>query len=185
LLIVPTHGYQLGAAGNLSRQIIHVEGAIVVVYFGHANRDATFLESYPGGVVGGVIEASDYDLISWIQFAADRPADGKGQRGHICAEDDFLRITGKKISHGDPGAEKHRVGPLASGKEAVCVGIAGAQVIRDRVDDALRNLGSAWSVEEHRGVPMDGLREGGKLSADPVRIECAGGVAGVSNGDVF
>src|ERR1700677_3787091 len=99
-----THRYQLGATGYLSRQIIHVEGAIVVVYFGYANRDATFLESYPGGVVGAVIETSDYDLISWIQFPSNRSADGKGQRGHICTEDHLLRIAGKKISHGDTGA---------------------------------------------------------------------------------
>ncbi len=33
-----THGYQLGAAGDLSRQIIHVESAVLVMNFGHANR---------------------------------------------------------------------------------------------------------------------------------------------------
>ncbi len=114
-----------------------------------------------------MIQASDYDLISRIQFAADRPADGKGQRGHICAEDHLFRIAGKKVRHGGTGADKHGVGTLAGGKDAVCVGIAGAQIIGDCVDDALRNLRPAWSIEKNSGMSVDGLRQRRKLGADP------------------
>ena len=66
-----THGYELGAAGDLSREIIHVEGAVLIVNLGDTDGDSAFLQSYPWRKIGSVIEASDYDLISRIQFATD------------------------------------------------------------------------------------------------------------------
>ncbi len=39
------NGHQPGAAGDFPRQVMHVQGAVPIMNFGHAYRDASFLES--------------------------------------------------------------------------------------------------------------------------------------------
>ena len=152
------NGYQPGAAGDFPRQVMHVQGAIPIMNFGHPYRDASFLQSQPGRIIGIMIKTSHYDLISGIEFTANRPAHGKGERGHVRAEDDLSRIAGKKVRHGATSAGKHRVGTLAGRKGAVGVGIAAAQIIRDGVDHGLGNLRPARAIEKNDRMIVDGLR---------------------------
>ena len=132
-----------------------------------------------------MVEARDDDLIAWLQLAADRPADGKGQRGHVGAEDNLFRLAGEKIRHGETSAGKHGIGTLAGGKEAVRVGVAGAQIVRDCVDDFLRDLGSTGAVKIDHGVAMNGLRQRRKLRADPADVEGIGILVLGREGELF
>ena len=64
----------------------------------HPDGNASFLQSQPGGIIRVVIKTSHHDLISGIEFTANRPAHGKGERGHVRTEHDFFRIAGKKFA---------------------------------------------------------------------------------------
>ena len=82
-----------------------------------------------------------------------------------------MRIAAKKVRHGAAGGGDDGVGTLAGSKGAVGVGIAAAQIIRDGVDDALRNLRPARPIEKDHGFSVEGLRQGRKLGADPGQIK--------------
>ncbi len=178
------NGYQLGPAGDFSRQVVHVQGAIPIMDLGHPDGDASFFQGQPGGVIGIVIETSHYDLIPGIEFTADRPAHGKGERGHVRTENYLFRMAAKKVRHGAASAGKHRVGTLAGSKGAVGVGIAASQIIGDSVDHGLWNLRPPGAIEKNHGMVVDGLRERRKLGADPGQIHQVGKLVSGCKGEV-
>ena len=55
------------------------------------------------------------------------------------------------------------------------VGIVVRQIVRDRVDDALRDLRSAGAVEKDGGMAVHRLREGRELGADAGEVEGGSG----------
>jgi uridine phosphorylase len=72
----------------------------------------------------------------------------------------------KEVSHSTPGTRDHRVGVAARRVGSASVGIVVAEVPRDGVDDALRNLGAAGAVEKSRGVTVHSLGERRELGTD-------------------
>ena len=77
-------GDQFRVLVDLRRQVGHVERAIFVVDLGPTDgHPAVFRHQEPRGDVGVMVEARDEDLISGLEFAADRARDGKGQRRHV------------------------------------------------------------------------------------------------------
>jgi hypothetical protein len=106
-----------------------------------------------------VIEARDQDFIAGLEFAADRARNRERQRCHVGAEGDFVGVAVQEVGHGGAGFGDHGVGVAAGGIGSAGVGIVAAQVAGDGVDDALRDLCAARTVEECGGTAFYGLSE--------------------------
>ena len=72
---------------------------------------------------------SEQNLVAGSEFAADGAADGEGQRGHVGAEDHFIRVAAEEIRHGGAGFGDNGVGAAAGGVSAAGVGVRVRQVI--------------------------------------------------------
>ena len=155
------NGYQLGAAGDFPRQVIHVQGAVLIMNLGHPDRDASFLESQPGRIVGAMIEPSDYDLIAGF---SSRPID------RLMAKVSEVMFAPKTTSSGSQ-ARKSAMATRAPAsiasvrwlvaKAPSVLALLRPQIIRDCVDHALRNLRPAGAVEINDRMAVDGLRREG------------------------
>ena len=118
-----------------------------------------------------MIEARDYDFVARAKLAvayrsANGAAHGVGERGHVGAEDDFVRGAVQEVGHGASGFGDHGVGVAAGGVGSAGVGVVAAEVVGDGVDDALRDLRAAGAVEEGGLVAVHGLGQRGELGAD-------------------
>src|SRR5580693_653567 len=162
---------QFRAVVNLARQIVHVESAILFANLSHANGHATLFKRAPWRNVGIVIKVREHDLVLRTKLAPNRAADGESQRSHVRTENDLIRITAQKVRHRGTRARDYRVGAAAGRIGAASIGVAALQIIRNRVDDTLRNLGSARPIEERCGMSVNGLSERRELGANPIQIK--------------
>ncbi len=129
-------------------------------------------ERLPGREVGVVIEQREHDFVACTQLPADRAAHGERKRGHVEAEDDLVRIASEKVGHSRARFGDGFVGATAGKVGSASVGIRVLQIIGNRVDDTLRNLGTAGAVEIGCGMPIYGFRKRRELGADPGEVEC-------------
>src|SRR5579862_4808094 len=125
--------------------------------FSPANGYTFFFERQPGRHVGIVVEAGDQDFVAGAEVAANSAGHGVGERGHVWAKDDFVGRAVEEVGHGGAGFGDHGVGVAAGGIGSAGVGVVAAQVVRDGVDDALRDLRSSGAVEEDGGMSVNGL----------------------------
>ena len=176
--------YQPGTIVDLARQVVHVERAVSLADRDALNGDAPFLERLPGREVGIVIEQRQHDLVARPQFPADGAAHRKGERGHVEAEHYFIGVAAEEVRHGRARASNDSIRALAGevGSAGVCVRVL--QVVGDRIDDALGNLGSARAVEIGGGVAVHLFGKRRELCADPWKIECGRNVV-LCNGHNF
>src|SRR5581483_9588978 len=84
-------GNQLRPAGNLTREVLHIERAIRLVDFGKAHSHTTFFESLPRRYVCTVIKLCEQDFIARSKFPPNGAAHRKRQRSHIRTEYNFIR----------------------------------------------------------------------------------------------
>ena len=136
-------------------EIIPVELTGLGNHPGLANEDPPlFLERSPGVDVGVMIQLGDDDGITRAEPPADRPADPKGQRGHVRAEGDLVGRGSHEIGQHLPCLGQRQVGLRARGEGPVRVRVVMEQVIGHRLDDHPRNLGSTRAVEIRHGKPL-------------------------------
>ena len=163
---------QFRAIGNLARQIVHVESAIVFMNLRHANGHAALFERAPRRNIGIVIKVREHDFVPRTELAPNRAANGESQRSHVGTENDLIRITAQEIRDSRPRAGDHRVGAATGRVSAACVSVVMLQIIGDRIDNTLWNLSSARPIEERCGMAVNGLRERRELRANPIKIKC-------------
>ena len=63
----------------------------------------------------------------------------------------------------------------AGGKLARAIRIVVQHVIRNAIDDALRNLRASGAIEINGRLAVDASREGGKLRSDGIELMCDAG----------
>src|SRR5438105_3021925 len=114
-----------------------------------------------------MIEMGEHDFVARTKLTSDGAAHGVGERRHVWAEDDFIRIAAQKICHGSAGFIDNSICAAAGGIGATGVGVRLRQIIADGVNDALWNLCAAGAVEKDGGVAVYGLGQGRKLRSDP------------------
>jgi hypothetical protein len=83
---------------------------------------------------------------------------GEGERGHVCAEDDFVGVAIQKVGHGGARFVEDAVGVVAGLIGAVGVGIVARQIVGDGVDYTPRNLRAAGSIHEDSRMSVNRLR---------------------------
>ena len=116
--------------------------------------------------VGVVVERSQHDLVAGVPSAGQRVGEREGQARHVLAEDNFLRRRGTgEISGGVPRRRDERVRGLAGEKMAVRIRVVSRQIRGHRVTNLRWSLAAAGSIEERRGMVVDGLRERRELGA--------------------
>jgi len=125
----------------------------------------TAFDAYPTAT-SFVIEASDEYFVSGLEFAADRAAYSKRQRGHVRTKGDFIGAAVQEVGHGTARFGDHGIRAAAGRVGSAGVGVVAAQVVRDGVNHALRDLRSAGTIEECGRVAVDGLGKGRELGAD-------------------
>ena len=113
----------------------------------------------------------EHDFIPRTKLASNRAADGKSQRSHVRTENEFIRITAQEVRHRGTRARDYSVRAAAGRIGTASIGVAALQIIRDRVDDTLRNLSSARPIEERCRMSVDDLGERWELGANPIQIE--------------
>ena len=156
---------------DFASQVVHIERAVRCAERDPLDGHTFFFERLPGGKVGVVIEEGDDDFVARPQFAPDRAAHRIRKRSHVEAEDDLIALTTKEVGHGGAGAGNDFVGAAAGEVRAAGVRIGVLQVIGDRVDYALRDLGSSRAVEICGWVAVHGFGKGRKLGTDGGQIE--------------
>ncbi len=103
----------------------------------------------PGRDIRLVVECRDDDLVAGPERRADRAPDVEGERRHVVAELDLVRARGtEEVGNGRVGLVRDRVAQLTRGERAAAVGVGVREVVADGVDDALRDLRAAGSVEK-------------------------------------
>ena len=162
-------------AGDLPCQVVHVERAIGGVELRRADRDAFFFERFPRRKVCIVIEQRQDDLIARAQIAAKlaskSPAHGIGERSHVRAEDNFIRLTIQEVRHCRARFGDHAVRVAAGVVSAAGVGVVVRQIIRNGVDHPLRNLRAAWPVQKDGRLAIYSLCQRWELRANPGEVE--------------
>src|SRR5207302_6699621 len=84
---------------------------------------------------------------------------------------DFVGAAVQEVGHGGTGLGDHGVCMSAGGIGSAGVGVVSTEVVGNRIDDALRNLGSSGAVKEDGWVSVDGLRKRRELRADGSEVE--------------
>ena len=67
-------GHQLGAIRDLSRQVLHVESAVLIMNLGDADGYSAFLQSYPGREVGSMVQPRHHDFVTSSESQARKSA---------------------------------------------------------------------------------------------------------------
>ena len=172
-----TDGDQLRMAVQLALEVLEVEGQVVLADVDLAHgHPAVGGHRLPGADVGLVVEGRDHDLVARLERRADAPTDVQGQRRHVVAELDLLGARrAKEVGHGRVCLLGHRVAELARDEGAARVGVAVRVVVADGVDDALRDLRAAGTVEEDGRPAVRALAsQGRELGAQRLDIERGG-----------
>ena len=114
-----------------------------------------------------MVQARDHDLVAGLPGAGESAADGKGQGGHVVAEDDLLGPGGvEEIRHGGVGIFQYGIRGAAGLEGSAVVGVVIDQIGVHPVDDRLGDLRSAGIIEEDiRALQC------GELAADRGEIE--------------
>jgi hypothetical protein len=166
-------GDELRPRGQLRLEVLEIERHVVLADIHLADGEtAVGGHALPGADVRLVVERRDDDLVAGPQRGADAPPDMERERRHVVAELDLVRAGGSE-EVGDSRVRflGHRVGRLARRERAAVVGVGVGQVAGDRVDDALRDLGAAGSVEEGDRSPVLGMAERRELGPECVDVE--------------
>ena len=121
--------------------------------------------------VGVVVEARDYDLVAWLEFAANGAGHRIGQRGHVLTEDDFIGAAVQEVGHGTARFGDHGVGVAAGGVGSARVGVVAAKIVGDGVEHALRDLRSTRAVEKGGRMAVNSLGERRELGPDVGEVE--------------
>src|SRR6266403_2488349 len=157
--------------GDFSSEIVEIERAVGFADIDLPDDDTLFFESTPRRDIGIMIQRGYDDFISDRQLTADRTGQGERDGGHVLAEDDFIRVAVKKISHGGAGGRNSRVIGTAGGKRTAGIGVRGEKIILHRVNDLLGNLSARGPVEKRSGLSVYLQFQRWKLRADPRGVE--------------
>ena len=76
-----------------------------------------------------MIEISQHDLVARFEFASDRTAHRISERGHVKAEDHFVRVAAEEVSHCRTRARDHRVGISAGLVGTARVRVISAEIV--------------------------------------------------------
>ena len=148
---------QTGFASKLALKVVNIKSAVVGMNGNFADVDAYVAGGeLPWRKISIVIEAGDKNVIAGLPCLSQCPAEGEGQRGHVCAEANRVRIVrAEKIHSGLVRAFKHLVALVTGGKFAFVIGIAVRKIIPNGINDALRNLAARRAIEECHGLAVD------------------------------
>ena len=130
------------------------------VDFGPAHRDVG-----PGGGLNPradvrvVVQPGDHDLVAGPPCVGQRAGQPVGQRGHVRAEDDALRVAAHEVGHGLAAAGHDGAGALAGREGPARVADPGPGRGGDGLDDCLGHLCPGGAVQV--GVPVAERRIGG------------------------
>ena len=153
------------------KQLVDVERAVLASKVGDTDNRTGLLQGLPGGEVGVVIEIGQHDLIAGLELPPQGAAERESQAGHVGTENGFVCVTAEEVGSGLVGCGNDLVGALAREKRPVGVGVGVDERIADGVDNALRDLRTARSIQKDDGRTGDLKRQGGKLRADPSEVE--------------
>src|SRR5271166_2174952 len=167
----PTDGYQTRVTADLRRQVEHVKRAIAWVDVGSTHFHPALLKTNPGRDVRVMVQTRDQQFVPALQFAANGTAQGEGERRHVSAEDDLVSGAVEEVGHCRTGIGNHLVSSTAGDKSTTRVRVAGRKVIRDGINDTLRDLCSARSIEEDCGMAVHALLKRGKLLPHPRDVQ--------------
>ncbi len=164
---------QLRALRELLAEGIEIERAVLGMNVDPAHRRAGIAcGQHPRRHVRVVIEPRHHHLVAGPQHLRDRPAQVEGQARHVLAEDDFVRRRRvQEGGHAPMGLLDDGVGVAAGAEDAAVVGVAGRQVMDDRVEHALRHLRASRPVEEDRRTAVAPYLEGGEVVAQSGEID--------------
>ena len=118
-----------------------------------------------------MIEQGENDFVARAEVAADGAAHGVGQRRHVEAKDDFVGIAMKEVGHGCTSGGDGVIGAATGEEGATGIGVGVLQVVADGIDDALRNLRAARTVEVGGGLAVHFFGEGRELLANSRNVE--------------
>ena len=158
---------------QLGLEVLEVERHVVQadVHLAHG-QPAIGGHRLPGADVRLVVQRRDDDLVAGCQGRADGSADVQGQGRHVVAELDLVRRgRAEEVGDGRVGLVGDRVTQLAGREGATGVGVRILVVAHDGIDDALRDLRAARSVEEGDGTSSLLAGERGELGAQGFDIE--------------
>ena len=100
------------------------------------------------------------------------PPDVERERRHVVAELDLVRAPGtEEVGDGRVCLVDDRVRRLARREGAAGVGVRVRQVVADGIDDALRDLGAAGTVEERDGPAVLFAPQGWEFGAERLDVE--------------
>src|SRR5437762_3949775 len=118
-----------------------------------------------------MIKMCKQDFIIWPEFATDGAAHCKCERGHVRAKDNFVFVATEKIGHGGARSGDYLIGIAAGliGAAGVCT--IASKIVRDCINNPLRNLRSARAIEKCSRLPVYVLRERRELPARPCEIK--------------
>ncbi len=164
----PSHRYHASIAANLRRQVEHIKGAIARLDVGGANLYTALFQAHPRRDIGVVVQTAHQQLVPALQVSAQGTTQSEGQGGHVGAENDFIGRAVEEVSHGGARIGNHLIGALAGDEGPAGIRVVRRQVIGYRVNHALRDLSTAWSVEEDGRLAVDLLMQRRKLLTHPL-----------------
>ncbi len=150
-------GNQTSLVGKLALEVINIEGAIIRMDGNFADGYARITRSkFPWRKIAVMIEAGDKNFIAGLPGFGQCPAKSEGQRGHVRAEANRVRIIcAQKVRRGLMGVFKHRIALITGGKFALVVCIAVCQIIANGINDTLRNLAARRAIKERHGLAIN------------------------------
>ncbi len=146
------------------------------VELGDSDLDAGVLGGRdPRCEVGVVVERGHDDDVAWPPPLGQRPADRKGDAGHVLPERDLRHLGVEEVGHGRTSLIGDVPGVLGGVEPATEVAHPGFQDPRNRVDHRCRYLGATRTVEPGDAATPLLTAQGGEAVADRVDVECAAG----------
>ncbi|MBP1741220.1 MAG: hypothetical protein H6Q48_3513 [Deltaproteobacteria bacterium] len=142
-------GHDLRPFGELSLQVVHVEGAVLGMKIHPAQRGARITgKKHPWADVGVMIKASDDHLVPRLHPLRQGAAQAHGQRRHVGTKDDLTgRSSARHVGHGLMSLLQHSIAAAARGEGAAVVRVVSQEVMDHGVYDRLRHLRAAGVVK--------------------------------------
>ncbi len=164
---------QPGPCRQRGGQVVEIERAVGVMDVDGPDDQVPILgDRPPGRDVRLVVEGRDHDLVARREVGRDRPTQVEGQGGHVRAELDLVAGPGtEEVGHRLVRLGDQCAAQLRGDERTAVVRVRVAVVGDDRIDDPLRDLGSARPVEEHDGASVLLPAKGGELGAQGARVE--------------
>ena len=125
-----TNGNDLRARIQFRAEVVQIKSAVFRTELYGVYFRSTLLEGAPWRNVGIVVQERGDNLITFPQLATQGPADREGERGHILAEDDFVRITAEHVGHGCVRRGEHLVRAMAGEELPVGIRVGMHQVVQ-------------------------------------------------------